>query len=192
MGYRTITQIILIILSVIIIMTYIRPKFDDISKTQGETDKFRTAVERATEFNQRLQSLISQIESFSGGDVRKLEKFMPDTIDEVVVMRDIVTIAEANSLILDAIKAEGNVEPANPTTIQGEAVSQTNVLTPLTSEQFLLTVTGTYVQFKKFLSDVERNAYPLEVVELSFETGEGTLIQFDVTFEAYALTSSIN
>jgi len=62
----------------------------------------------------------------------------------------------------------------------------------LMSQQFEVEVVGTYEQIKAMLSDLERNAYPLKIVEFEFELEEvnASLVQYSLLLETYALPAN--
>jgi len=59
MGYSTLTQIGLIIISVVIVFTYIKPTFAEIGTAQEELFEYNNAVVKAEEFNTRLRELLA-------------------------------------------------------------------------------------------------------------------------------------
>lgn len=191
MGYRSTVQILLVIISVVIVFTYIRPSFQEMKSVQDETQEYKEALENATTFNQELQRLLSVANSYSSSELRLLERYLPDRVDVIAVMRDIETIVKNNKMALTGLSSElSGTEAYNPTNVpQGQANSDTKE-NSLYVQQFVVETAGTYDQFKLLLQDFERNAYPLEVVRIGFIPGEGTLYTFSIVLETYALNGN--
>ena len=201
MRSQAIIQIILIALSLVMVFTIIRPMFTGIRDDQNEVQRFKQAVDAADQFNARLDDLRQRANSFGSEDLAALDLFLPSTIDVLSVSRDIVAIAEQNQLLVQSVtKVEtseevvtenGNVvDPMDEMdgtgiksrTLEEEASENT------VSQRFALSATGTYDQMKQMLRDMERNAYPLRLVSLTFATdAETTILSFEAVVETYAL-----
>lgn len=208
MRFQAITQIILVVLSLVMIFTIVRPMFAKIQVNQDEVHRFREAVATAGQFNARLSELRSIANSFSADDLAALELYVPAEIDTLSVSRDIVQIVEQNQMVVQSIGAEELEEPVESenaempmpppvpmdpamdpamgmvegTMLQEEAENS------MIKQRFTLEVLGTYEQMKLMLADFERNAYPLRLVELEFTAGaESQLFLFTVVLETYAL-----
>ena len=108
MRYQAGIQIILIIISIVIIYMVIKPKFEEIAVSQDETAKYNDAVNKANEYNAKLQELISRANSMPRTDQVDLDKFLPKEINPTVVARDITNIVEKNGLVMLDITA-GNL-----------------------------------------------------------------------------------
>lgn len=190
MGYRSTIQIALIIISIVIITTYIKPAFQDMQDTQAETKEFQNALEMASSFNSELQRLLDTANSFSTSERRDLERYLPDTVDTIAVMRDIETIVAKNNMILNSVSSEAIVNKMAGRVVEVqniEGVTQSGD-SDVAINQFNIGITGTYEQFKLLLQDFERNAYPLEAASVSFTPSEDLLYIFNLTLETYSLS----
>ncbi|MDA8597069.1 hypothetical protein N9L26_01890, partial [Candidatus Pacebacteria bacterium] len=203
MGFRSLLPFILIITALVIIFTYIKPTYESMTETQAETAKYQVALERANSFNEELQRLLNSANRFSSSELRALERYIPDTIDVIAVMRDVETIVENNDMILAGLAA-GEVREAERTAARSQADFEPGLddeellgelpgsevpleITSPRAQDFTLSVTGSYEQLKLLLQDFERNAYPLEVTTLTFTPQEEELYTYDLTLETYAL-----
>lgn len=188
MGYRAITQLVLIVVSVVIITTYIRPTFESMQVTQDETTEYRTALENAAKFNEELGRLAQTANSFSVSERRALDRFLPEKVDEVRVMRDLETIVENNNMVLGSLSFEGD-GMSNITEVSNEETSQNKSPINVGVARFELSVSGTYEQLKHLLQDIERNVYLLEVVTVDFIPAEGDLYTYSIRLETYSLST---
>lgn len=190
MRSKAITQLALVIVSIVIIVTYIRPTFDDMERIRNEAETYQTALDNANSYNMKLRELYDQTNSFSVTERRVLNRFMPKEIDAIAVMRDIETIAQNHSIPLTALSSSdavlGTVNTQQQTAAQGQVIEKQ---LPVTVQKFQLNVSATYDQFKTFLHDLERNAYLLEVANLSVEPSDDDLYSFGLTLEAYSLVN---
>ena len=198
MGYRSATQIILAILAVVLIVSYVMPKFEEIGVLQEEIAQYQEAVEKATQFNERLDALLTRSASFPQQSVRSLEIYLPQNVDTVAVARDLNTIAVRNNLSVESMVFENFVDEGTGGRVlidPQETVGETQGLIEgardsLEEEQFSVSLRGGYQDFKLFLKEVEQNAYPLAVEKITFaNTNIGNLYTFEVVVTAYALNT---
>ncbi len=178
-------------------MTYVRPTFGEIAKIQDDLARYQSTVSKASELNSALQGLIATEKNIDTRDQDRLKTYLPFSINNVTVMRDIqnifnvmgVQLSALNSASVDAI-AVPMVEGDEPKVASGQK---------LVFRDFEVSFAGTYEDLKRVLSMIESNAYALEVVNLAFESTPNPsdteqeiglqpgMMQYDLTLRAYAL-----
>lgn len=207
MRFQAVTQIILVVLSLVIIFTLVRPMFADIRTDQDEIARFRQALDTVGQYNARLSELQQQVRSFNPEDIEALETYVPATVDTLAVSRDIQRIAGMNQVTVESIvpilsesgdtsvraAEDPGMETIDPET--GMPVEGGN-LGSLTAEagaglqahQFAFAGFGTYEQLTAMLADFERNIYPLRLIKLTFAAeAESTVYGISAVLETYAL-----
>ena len=134
---------------------------------QGMThDEMETAITNANLNNDELRRLSGIEAALSQQSKTDLDIFLPREIDPLQVMADVTTISLLSRVEVVALSTSQAVE-ANPDVVNQSG--DTGV--QLTTQDFLVQVSGSYEEFKTFLRNLERNKYLLEVVSLTF-TGE--------------------
>lgn len=204
MGNKLFTQVILLVTSVIIIVTYVRPAFTEIAVVQDDITRFDNTVSRAAELNTALRDLIATEQSISNSEIVKLSTYLPTELDEVTIMRDInniFTISEVDITSMNAAAGEAIQISSNISQGSRRAASVEGGDPSVVYRDFAVQFMGTYEQLKSVLENVESNAYPLEIVDLVFasaqeEDGEQTsglprgYMQYSLTLRAFALPGS--
>ena len=167
MRYTLITQVALISIALIIVFAFVKPLLSEIKTSQDEIFLYADAVDKATQFNQKLQSLISKRDAFSATDKVSLSTFIPSKIDSIKVMRDIQGIFTAANKPIISLSATDVVlpqtDPGFNSQIAAPAPSNS------THQDFSITFVGNYSDMKNILQMVNKNETLLEVMELSFE-----------------------
>lgn len=205
MRFQVGIQIVLLILAGVIAFSVIKPKFADIREDQNEVVAYKAALDNLGKYNQRLQALINQSNAVPSADREALFRYLPESIDTTAVSRDITNIVSRNSLLLleisfepiapiTTVNPDGSVVAAslgNPADVSGGVV-EGSAGPALVSQKFKVNVVGTYNQMKSMMSDLERNDYPLRVVEFNFslEETETNLVQYSLVLETYALPAT--
>ena len=183
------SQIALIVLSLGIIFTYIKPVLGEIGTLQDNITVYQTERQKVTNVNQKLDRIVSAVSAISADDQRRLLTYIPDQVDAVAVPRDLNSIAQTAGVILSQIKYEG---PQESSTASGFVDPS---LLPVTSSfmdfkpeahVFTFEFEASYEQVKVVLAAIEKNAYPLEVHEMTVEKTEGGFLSVNmklVTFD---------
>lgn len=194
MGYKTTINLALIIISIVIGLTYVQPTFNEMKLTQDETAEYQEAIKNANSFTAELARLQGQLDRLNPADVAALAVYLPESVDAVAVMRDIKFIVESSLMSFEGVAAAAGDTALEPINVIGADDEEEDFSlrgaaeeTELITHQFTLTVTGSYTQLKSLLEAFERNEYPLEVVELNFSAGEGSLLSYTLTLETYSL-----
>ncbi|MEM9336376.1 MAG: hypothetical protein AAGA35_00785 [Patescibacteria group bacterium] len=167
MHYNVFVQIAIAIIAVVIGFTYVMPTFAEIRQVQDDIAELDRATAQVAEVNTLLADLVAQVSAVSADDRLSLIRFMPDTVDQLRVLRDIDTIAQESNVILEGLSV-GDVTEGDSST--------SNVVNALpdsfTSYRFDVEVTGTYESIKQFLLNLEQNDYPLHVYALNAAPAE--------------------
>lgn len=169
MRFTLLTQVALLTLSVAIIFLFIKPALTNIKTVQDDLLVYSDAVAKASEYNRRLQELLSLRDSFSQTDLAKLERFVPQTIDTIRVMHEIESIFASKNIKLASLTASPQSASGALTLTSGE-VEEQNPATKVASQDFEVKFTGDYQTLKMMLGVLESNARLLEVVDVTYGT----------------------
>ena len=164
MGYKSITQIVLFITAVVLVLTYIQPTFIAIKETQDEIFQYSDASDKATELNAQLARLLGVEQSFRQSDMIALDEYLPTSLDDMEIMADVATMADASGIQVISLTSEEVALPAEDILFEGERI----VSDGTSHLDVVLEVSGTYQGFKNMLRLIEQNKYPLEIVDLAF------------------------
>lgn len=178
------TQIGMVIVSVAIIFTYIKPEFAKISLIQDDIKEYKDQRNMVISVNSKLDELVSSTDSVSVLDNQRLLNYMPDNIDQLSVPRDLYLISnEAGVIYIDA-KYEGLDTELNQVTNEDGTESVAN--DKPVAHSLVLSVEGSYKQIKTLLSLLEQNHYPFEVRKMDIASGEGGFLKTDITLSTYS------
>jgi hypothetical protein len=180
--FRTLTPIFSIVIAVAVFFFFAQPMFSEIKVVQDETNEYRIAVEKASEFNQLLQSLISKRNAFSARERERLEALVPDNIDEVKLLVDLEGIAKSHGMLLGNIMVS-ELTPATATA--DDEGSRIDSRESFSSVDISFDVIGNYEQLRSVLTDIERSLVLMEIVNITFESSSFDLQQYSITVRAY-------
>ncbi len=185
--FSALSPIISILLAIGIFIYFSNPMFADIKEIQTETNEYKEAVEKATEFNNVLQGLLVEANSLSSLELERLEMLVPDKIDEVRLLVDLKAMAENQDMLF------GNIEVSEPVSniyIDSSESSRISVSSDdFSSLEISFELIGTYEQLKAMLADVERSLVFMEILKFNFTISpDSDLQQYSFTVRMRSLT----
>jgi hypothetical protein len=173
------SQIAVLVLSVGIIFTYIKPTFEEITVNQDQISTYQGELKKVEEVDSTLKALSASISNISATDKHRLLTYMPDTIDTIAIPRTIEAIAHQVGISPEQITHEGEAPESSRYVELG-----TLEVKPV-AEFFSVEVRCTYEQLKAFLRLLEQNEFPLEVTELQVTPEEGGFLTASLILTTY-------
>lgn len=153
-----------------------RPILDRISVIETK----RAALSQAQASNQQFQNLLKEKNIvFNQIDPAKkdmLQKFLPDSIDNVKLIIDINQIASDNGMTIRNISIKGNDTSAIGPDSRPYGVATLG-----------FSVSGPYQTFKRFLAALETSLRLVDVTALSFTAGDKDQYEYNLEIKAYWL-----
>lgn len=174
-----------------VFFTYTQPTYDSVQAMQASIAQYNTALAKAAELQQLKQSLLNRFNSFDTQSLDRLQKLLPDHVDNIALILDLDSIARRYSLALQNV----DVSAAPAKTQTSQTVSATIGSSNQIYDSLTLTFStqGTYANFQQFMIDLESS---LRIVDLSSLTlarsgatgGKGeTVYTFNITLRTYWL-----
>ena len=173
------TQLGMIVISIAIIITYIQPAFADIAVMQDDIVIYENELKEASEVSTKLSGFVLKLEGVTSDDRRRLLTYLPNTVDEIAVQRDLSLIAKEAGVLYISSPYTGTVDNIASEDLPSQST-------------FDLSVEGTYGQIKNLLRLMETNHYLLEIVNLDITRTEGGFLSADFSLVVYSYQSLSN
>jgi hypothetical protein len=161
------TDIALIAITVGIAFTYLKPSYETISANQDTIATYQTELTKVQAVNDRLQVLQSERQLVASSSERSLYRFLPQSVDEISVRRDLLAVLRQFSIIPTALTAGSGDDRSSARTPVAVPVSDENALADLVPHAFSINAQMSYDTLKRLLAAFALNDYPLVVTELS-------------------------
>jgi Tfp pilus assembly protein PilO len=178
---KPIIPTILIIASVAAFFGFVDPRYESVKLLQAEKSQYDEALDNARELRKLRDSLNAVYKTIPLKDLDRLQKFLPDHIDNVRLIIDINDIAKRYGLALKSVK---NID-ANKTNRENEELGPDQSKYGSTVINF--SVLAPYSNFIAFLKDLEQSLRLVDVVSLDFDAKEGSLYDFNLGIKTYWL-----
>ncbi|MBI5470044.1 type 4a pilus biogenesis protein PilO [Candidatus Kaiserbacteria bacterium] len=184
---KTIFSVVALVLAGSIFFFYTKPTYDSVQGTQEEIASYNAALDKATELQQLKQQLLARYNAFSPENIDRLQKLLPDHVDNVALILDFDSVAARYGLSLENVDVS---TPASGAANQGVVGGGGTRYDSLTMK---FSTAGTYNNFKDFLHGIEASLRVVDLVSLSLTeqnavtpTGE-PVYRYDVILRTYWL-----
>ena len=183
-----ITPIILIIISFATFFMYIDPNYRgtdlsngtrSIQSLQAEDAEYQTALNNSNEIRRKRESLVQKRGEIDPANLAKLDKLLPDNVDNIKLVIDIKNIAENHALTLKNIKLDTAIKS------DSSKIGQDNSKYGTVGLSF--SVSSSYDNFQNFLTDLEKSQRLVDITDLSVVGNETGVYDFAVGLRTYWL-----
>ena len=168
---RPIIAIIGVALAGGIFFWYTRPTYDTVQETRANIAQYDAALEKAAELQKLKQSLLSRFNTFNPTDLDRLQKLLPDHVDNVRLILDLDHLAEKYGLALQNVDVSSSQKTASKNQTALGAVGSSNQ--KYDSLTLTFGTTATYTEFVQFLTDLESSLRIVDLVSLTIASGSG-------------------
>lgn len=187
---RYIFAILALIIAGAIFFWYTKPTYDSVQSIKDESSQYDAALSKAAELQQLKQQLLQRYNSFSPTDLDRVQKLLPDHVDNVALILDLDNLAAKYKMPIE------NVDVSTPAST---ATGETGVASIGASGQKYNSVTirfstrGTYTDFISLMKDLEQSLRVVDLVGLTLAPNAGTSSSgetqytFDMTLRTYWL-----
>lgn len=170
---------------------YTRPTYDSVQALQADIAQYDAALERARELQELKRSLLSRYNAFSGEDLTRLNKLLPDHVDNVRLVLDLDSMSARYGMVIQNVLISRG-DDSETSSVLGSIGTQASTYDSL-SLQFA--TIATYSNFVRFMQDLESSLRIVDLTALSMQPagnveqleGADPLYQFNVTIKTYWL-----
>lgn len=177
---RLFVPIILIVAAVGLFAVYTNPTYQSTKALSAKVDSYNNALDKSKELRAVRDSLLSKRNTFSPDDVQKLQKVLPDNVDNIRLIIDINNIASRHGLALAGVDV-GSIGEASKTTVSAGSVGSVG------NVSIGFSVTTSYDNMLSFLNDLEHSLRLIDVTSLGFTMAANDSSVYTFTIRTYIL-----
>lgn len=168
---RFIMPVILIGIAISLFFIFTNPLYSEISLLKEEVASYDEALDNAKALENERDKLTYKYNSISPENLTKLEKLLPENVNNIRLILEIEKIALPYGMVLKDVRYNTETEAAGstPGVIQG---GNTGEVTPKNYGIFDLefSITGSYDNFINFTKDLESNLRIVDISSVSFSS----------------------
>ena len=170
---KLITIIILLGVSIGAFAKYVRPTYDNAMQTKANVARFDDALTKTMNIRRVRTSLSSRFQEFPESKIARLQKMLPDHVDNVRLVLDMDGVASQYGMRLQNVTIQSSKKSASggdaTNGIPSSLEINTNSDQPYKSLVLQFEVEATYADFLSFLHDIESSLRIVDVEKLSME-----------------------
>jgi len=187
---RGLLAIVFLLLSGGIFFFYTKPAYDTVQDQQAKIAQYDQALEKAAQLQQLKQSLLSRYNAFDPNDVDRIQKLIPDHVDNIGLILDLNSLAAQHGMALENV----DVTNAGATATDAAATTIGSKQQDYDSLTLRFTTHSTYGNFETFLKDLEASLRIVDLTALAITRDSGAnasvngpLYQYQITIRTYWL-----
>lgn len=184
---RNITPLILIVLAVGVYFTYTTKKFDEIKSIKIVNAGYKQAIANSEKLIKVRDKVLKQYNDISPEDRARLDKMLPNNIDNVRLIIDTNGVAARHGLVLKGIQtsAASLPDPSKPAgTQKTNNVSLPNGYDTITVS---FNVSTSYQTFFEFIRDLQISLRIMDISRISLTANDSGTYDYGVEFRTYWL-----
>lgn len=185
---KNIFSIVVIIVSIATFVLIVQPQYNEIQEMQKKETELEDVLDNARKLQGLRDSLLEKRKGISNTDLRRLEKLIPESADNVKLILEFEQIADRNNLEIEAASTVKDEEDSGEQTQSFDIES--NDYGTITLD---FTINGDYGNFVSFLKDIEKNLRITDIRSLTItppSEGVGSYT-FDISIDTYWLKDNI-
>lgn len=159
---------------------FIDPTYSRVKELRAEESEYNEALNRSRELQEVRDSLLARYNAFSQSALQRLEKMIPDHVDNVRLILDLDAMASKYGMRVRNVEIETAESRANRGQIGPEERAHESLI-------LTFTVSGTYDTFRSYLADLERSLRLSDVVGIAFTANDTGIYDYTVSLKTYWL-----
>ena len=197
---KNITATILIILAAGLYFTVTKGMLDTAKQIQTVNTQYDSAITNSDQLVKVREQVLKNLNNLSQADREKLNKILPNTVDNIRLVIDLNGIAMKHGFTLKNIRAAASSNGSTPkaNASQSASASQSSpvivnninktvsIATPvLDTVTVSFGVTTTYQEFMSFMRDLEADMRIMDLTHLTMSASDTDTYNYSVEFKTY-------
>jgi Tfp pilus assembly protein PilO len=179
--FRLLIPIILIATAITGFVVYANPIFVEITKIKTEIVSYNEALDNSKALENERDKLTKKFNTLDPNDLEKLQKLLPDNVDNIRLILEIEKLASPYQMILRNVKYNSTLASKKKTSLNTGTETQTpteptvGLSGPESSKEYGewtlgFTTEGTYSDFVNFVKDIENNLRIVDISSVTFSS----------------------
>ncbi len=180
--FRILFPVVLIAAAIGIFYFFTDPTYQEIKELSLEQESYNDALDNSKKLQAVRDQLLAKYNSFPATSIDRLEKMVPNNVDNVRLVLEIDRMAAKYGMAIKNIKLDSDAGRNEERDLIGKSDKPYGTV----SLEFL--IDGPYQNFISFISDLEKSLRIVDIVGVSFFSRDDSLVsQFNVKIKTYWL-----
>lgn len=189
---KNVTAVLLIVLAIGVYLTFTRAKLSEIKAIRFINDQYIAAIANADRLIKIRDQVLEDYNNISADDRARLDKMIPDTVDNIRLIIDLNSLGRAHGLLLRNIKAATTENSSTskapiPKTSAGQSRDNDISNPTLDTVTISFSTSASYQQFIDFMEAIESNLRIMDMSHLTVAANASGTYDFGVELKTYWL-----
>lgn len=185
---KNVFAIILIVTSIGLFQYFIDPTYQEVKDLRAQEADFNEALNNTEKVQEIRDLLLTKYNSFSPEDLKRLEKLLPDNIDNVRLIIEIDKIASRHDLALKDVQVTETQPRASASVVAAGSEGFAGNEARYGTAPLAFSLVGDYAAFLSFLRDVERGLRLMDITNITIKPNEEpTRYEYGLNIQTYWL-----
>lgn len=174
---RFILPMILIGLSITGFVVFVSPTMGEISTLKAQVLSYDKALNNSKSLDVEREKLTKKYNSIDPNNLAKLEKLLPDNVDNIRLILEVEKLASPYGMVLRDVKYDTikkTEEDKQPTEVFQGSDTNTPTQNDYGTWDLEFSTEGSYTNFLNFLKDLESNLRIVDISSIQFSSVSGT------------------
>mgnify|MGYP000886341425 CR=1 FL=1 len=181
---RLIAPFILIGAAIVGFFALVSPVYDEITTLKAQMAAYNQALDNSKALENERDKLVKKYNSIDPANLEKLEKLLPDSVDNIRLILEIEKIASPYGMVLKEVKYDSVAKDSADSTVVQAGSSNAN----LNSKEYGLwnlsfSTEGSYANFLNFIRDLESNLRIVDIASIQFSSVDNPLLSKADTYK---------
>lgn len=185
------TPLILIVLSIGIYFTFTRIKIEEFKSVQLVNDQYKEAIDNSEQLLAVRDSVLETYNKIDPEDQERIEKIIPNNVDNVRLIIDVNGIATRHGLVMKNVKTDTNKanQSGSLPPEQGDSMNPDGSAPAASYGTATLSfdVNGAYQGFQDFLRELEASLRIIEVSKITLKSNDTGNYEYNVEIKTFWL-----
>lgn len=177
---RLITPLILIVAAVVGFFALVSPMYEETALLKAQAKSYDEALSNSKALEQERDKLTQKYNSIDPANLEKIEKLLPDSVDNIRLILEIERLASPYGMVLKEVK----YDTVEKETSSGELV-QAGTVPVLGNKDYGVwnlefSTEGSYGNFLNFIKDLEKNLRIVDIASIQFSSVDSTVGKADI------------
>lgn len=193
---KQLSALIIFIVAVLLFVFITQKNIKNIEDNKAEVQHLSSVLENIRLYKEKADNLINQYNLISSSDIERLEKFLPDNVNNVKLILAVQNVADDLGISVKNVTYDSSSQKNSSNQANTSQIALDRQTKDFSSFDMKLTITGRYPEFVTFLSEIEKSLRIVDVRQIDFSSKDqksgvnpssNEVYQFDIALRTYWL-----
>jgi len=170
--FKNIISIVLIGIAMAVFFTFTNPMYKNFVAEKAQIASYNEALNNSKMLENERDKLTKKFNSIDPSNLERLQKFLPDSIDNIRLILEMEKLALPYGMILKDVKY-ATLEKSATSNIVPAGMAATIATQDYGTWDLEFSTQGTYSNFISFIKEIENNLRMVDIVSVDFSSDVG-------------------